>query len=412
MPSTPLPPLHIHYQDEHMMVLIKPQGMATMGLIPKMKQQNCGNAKSGMSKNTVDDEPNVEGSMSTFSSSFHERHNQKLATSTPAEETVSNSDVLLLCTENEYQELHRQRKETPKKGPKPFRKAVPVHRLDRCTGGLLLCAKSMAAERLLRRLFQDNSCAFMDADKSTASSTINSAASSRVAGASESIVSAHLIRKRYRCVVSGVMSPELGGEISLAVDGKPSVTRFEVVLVSRSARYGGWISTLDCFPLTGRRHQIRKHLAAVGHPIIGDPRYTRAASWPDPMPVLVAPVSVFESTGAPSSYACEVLTQRHCSLSPPFFLWAVELKFPTLSCTPADAESVGEVTCDRTRFCTIGTEEPAFYGVFRDIQSAEYEAQEANPSIEIAPFDASASCVCQHPKMPTVSAEMQPEEIQ
>jgi len=53
-----------------------------------------------------------------------------------------------------------------------------------------------------------------------------------------------------------------------AVDAKPAQTFYEVV-----NRYGKW-STVRCFPKTGRTHQIRVHLAHIGHPVLCDRQYS------------------------------------------------------------------------------------------------------------------------------------------
>ncbi len=55
--------------------------------------------------------------------------------------------------------------------------------------------------------------------------------------------------------------------------GKPAVDP----LPASSARFGGHAALIECRLLTGRTHQIRVHLAHIGHPLIGDPAYgTRA----------------------------------------------------------------------------------------------------------------------------------------
>jgi 23S rRNA pseudouridine1911/1915/1917 synthase len=54
--------------------------------------------------------------------------------------------------------------------------------------------------------------------------------------------------------------------------GKPAVTRYSV-----ARKFDDHAALLDCRLLTGRTHQIRVHLAHIGHPLIGDPAYgTRA----------------------------------------------------------------------------------------------------------------------------------------
>ncbi len=127
--------------------------------------------------------------------------------------------------------------------------ALTVHRLDMATSGLLLLARGKEMQRALSGLFERGE-----------------------------------IAKRYIADVWGAPSPA-SGEISLPlitdwpnrplqkvdhVIGKPSVTRYETLRVSgNSAR-------LSLTPLTGRSHQLRVHLAEIGHPILGDEFYAYA----------------------------------------------------------------------------------------------------------------------------------------
>ena len=122
----------------------------------------------------------------------------------------------------------------------------PVHRLDKDTSGVLLVATSRRAARELSRSFHDRS-----------------------------------VKKTYRAVVRGVMLEDEGTidmplnrprrhTLQMRVDfraGKPAVTRFQVV-----KRFRGF-TEVKLFPETGRTHQIRVHLRAIGFPLAVDPVY-------------------------------------------------------------------------------------------------------------------------------------------
>jgi len=121
-------------------------------------------------------------------------------------------------------------------------KPVPVHRLDAMTGGLLVVAKSKEMESKLRTCFMNRKCS-----------------------------------KRYRALVFGKLERE-EGVIVEEMGGRSAETRFQVVAYTRSAdpmADHGWITTVDLYPVTGRKHQLRKHMRHVGHAIWGDKRYAR-----------------------------------------------------------------------------------------------------------------------------------------
>lgn len=126
-----------------------------------------------------------------------------------------------------------------------------VNRLDRETSGLVLCAKTADAARELRQIWEQRS-----------------------------------VRKQYLAVVhghvvadTGVVDAPLGRDETSAVaikdgvrpDGAAAQTGYSVT--RRFTRADGKFSLIEVRPLTGRKHQIRIHLAHLGHPIVGDKIY-------------------------------------------------------------------------------------------------------------------------------------------
>lgn len=124
-----------------------------------------------------------------------------------------------------------------------------VHRLDREASGLVLFAKDAETHRRL--------CLEFEARR--AKKLYLAAVLGRLQGEGR-------ITQPLREFGSGRMGP--------AEDGKPSVTVWSAERALRGA------TLLKVEPLTGRKHQIRAHLAFLGHPILGDPRYG-----PAPRPV-------------------------------------------------------------------------------------------------------------------------------
>ncbi len=130
-----------------------------------------------------------------------------------------------------------------------------VHRLDRETSGVLAIARSPGAARVL---------------------------SAQMAREAEGAVKTYLAVVFGEMRVSeGVIDLPIGRAIRSAVyvkrgvnprEGRPSITRFRVI-----ARGGGF-SLVRLVLTTGRRHQIRVHLAAVGHAVVGDKLYGPAES--------------------------------------------------------------------------------------------------------------------------------------
>jgi len=134
--------------------------------------------------------------------------------------------------------------------------ALVVHRLDQATSGLVLMARNLPTQCRLSQAFADRQVA-----------------------------------KRYQAVVRGLPDQADGAwsdiDLPIAADwerrplrvidparGKPSLTRW------RACGQGAAAGTtrVELEPVTGRTHQLRVHLAAIGHPILGDALYADAAT--------------------------------------------------------------------------------------------------------------------------------------
>jgi 23S rRNA pseudouridine1911/1915/1917 synthase len=122
-----------------------------------------------------------------------------------------------------------------------------VHRIDKDTSGLMVAAKTDRAHEGLARQF-----------------------------------AAHSIDRRYKAIVSGRPKPEAGTvdaplarspsnrkKVAIVASGKRAVTHYTTLERLRDG------ALVECRLETGRTHQVRVHMASIGHPLLGDPAYGR-----------------------------------------------------------------------------------------------------------------------------------------
>ena len=136
---------------------------------------------------------------------------------------------------------------------KEWPEAMIAHRLDMSTSGLLVVARGEAMQKAMYKLFRERT-----------------------------------VDKRYQATVGGLIDAD-SGEIDLPLIcdwpnrprqmvshelGKPSLTRFRVI----ERHPDQDLTQVELEPITGRSHQLRVHLAAIGHPILGDELYAGAAA--------------------------------------------------------------------------------------------------------------------------------------
>jgi 23S rRNA pseudouridine955/2504/2580 synthase len=123
-----------------------------------------------------------------------------------------------------------------------------VHRLDKDTSGVLLVARTARAAAYFSKSFSGRTA-----------KKVYWALVMGVPSADEGLIDAPLAKQ-----------PGTGGE-KMHIDeenGQPAKTRWRVI--DRAGNRAAWV---ELQPLTGRTHQLRAHMAAIGHPIIGDGKY-------------------------------------------------------------------------------------------------------------------------------------------
>ena len=109
-------------------------------------------------------------------------------------------------------------------------KLYPVNRLDRGTSGTVILAKSSSSAGIYGRQVKETG-----------------------------------LDKLYLALVEG-LTPQ-SGVINMPLDDKESETRYEVLIAGSDS------TLLAVTPISGRMHQIRRHLESIGHPVLGDKRY-------------------------------------------------------------------------------------------------------------------------------------------
>ncbi|MBI4707512.1 MAG: RNA pseudouridine synthase [Candidatus Omnitrophica bacterium] len=108
----------------------------------------------------------------------------------------------------------------------------PCHRLDRQTSGLIIYAKGKSVQKKMMDLFHQRK-----------------------------------IKKTYIAFVQGHIA-KAAGEINIPIERKPAQTRYKLIKEKNN------FSVLEVEPITGRTNQIRIHFSQIGHPVVGEDKFS------------------------------------------------------------------------------------------------------------------------------------------
>lgn len=128
---------------------------------------------------------------------------------------------------------------------KESNRAGIVHRLDRGTSGIIVCAKNEPAQTFLQKQF----------------------AGRNVKKTYAAVISGHLLEPKGRIDVPIERNPKQPATFRPGINGKSALTDFTVTETSDTH------SLIELSPYTGRTHQLRVHLQYLNHPIVGDRMY-------------------------------------------------------------------------------------------------------------------------------------------
>lgn len=131
-----------------------------------------------------------------------------------------------------------------------------VHRLDRVTSGVMICAKNESTQKYLQKQFTNRN----------------------VEKVYIALVSGEMPRENGLIDVPIERNPKKPATFRVGVNGKSAQTNFQLLSIRDGRSTSGSYSLVELRPVTGRTHQLRVHMSYLGCPIVGDDLYSGVAA--------------------------------------------------------------------------------------------------------------------------------------